>query len=113
MLIKLKIVLKLSQKDLLLDKGYVFKDNEDILQEEDNRIINSQVIDGDVSTFVDPNGPRCSQECIDDCPEDYICSSDCYIASLTDSGCGCCQCLTDNECAEGFYCSDVNECVEI
>ena len=63
-------------------------------------------------TFIDPNGVRCSQECFDDCPEDYICSEDCYTASLTQSGCGCCQCIEDNDCPPGYICNEVNECIE-
>lgn len=104
----------ISDYDILINEGYVFAEQTDEIDAAQPIIAeNTDLIDSDVSTFVDPNGPRCSQECFDDCPEDYICSPECFTASLTDSGCGCCQCLDDNECGDGYFCNDVNECQEI
>jgi len=97
---------------ILALEGY-YNANEDItLPTESTTDDQTGLISTPPSSFIDPNGTRCSQECFDDCPEDYICSPDCYTASLTESGCGCCQCIADNDCPPGYICDEVNECVE-
>jgi hypothetical protein len=101
-----------SDYEILKKYGYVFDElTKEEKQQEVLKNIASETLNN--TSFVDPNGPSCSQECIDDCPDEYICSSECYTGSLTDSGCGCCQCLEENDCGEGYTCNELNECVEI
>jgi hypothetical protein len=98
--------------EILKMEGYYSK-TEGILGETENTTEADGLVDTPPSMFIDPNGVRCSQECFDDCPEDYICSPDCYTASLTQSGCGCCQCIVDNDCPPGYICDEVNECIPV
>jgi hypothetical protein len=60
--------------------------------------------------FIDPNGPFCSDECINDCPDDWFCSDLCPDADLTKSGCSCCECITSEDCPDGKVCVD-GECL--
>jgi hypothetical protein len=62
------------------------------------------------SFFIDPNGPFCSDECINDCPDDWFCSDLCPDADLTKSGCSCCECITSEDCPEGKVCIN-GECL--
>lgn len=61
--------------------------------------------------YVDENGPECSQNCINDCPDDWQCSSLCPNAAETQSGCACCECINDSQCPEGFVCNEFGECI--
>jgi hypothetical protein len=97
--------------ELLKEEGYFA----DIEGTETQELTDEETVVEDTPSaiFIDPNGVRCSQECVDDCPEDYMCSPECYTASLTESGCGCCECINDNDCPPGYICNEVNECIEL
>jgi hypothetical protein len=60
--------------------------------------------------FIDENGPFCSEECINDCPDGWFCSDICPGAYLTKSGCSCCECLQNSDCPEGMICVN-GECL--
>jgi len=62
--------------------------------------------------YVDLNGPNCSTDCVNDCPDGYYCSNACPDGYRTESGCACCECYLDDHCPEGYECS-FGECIPV
>jgi hypothetical protein len=103
---------ELTDYDILYKEGYF--DTVVPNKNKENPVLGvNNITSASTASFIDPNGVGCSKDCLDDCPDGYVCSNECYTAALTESGCGCCECLNDSNCPEGYICNELNECVEI